>query len=329
MTYQKMVWQDEILDGQGNVVQEGTWFTADRANKIEQGIADAHMLAEAVAQTAIGNAVSSGLTFTSTGLTANYTAGTAYVNGVRFDVTAGSIALNPTQGQYIYLDSDGTVKNTTSQATAQAKCLLWYFATDASNVITSTDRRSSTSSLKNPPAAAVSIADTGNKFTATDVEAALSELVSKDSTVESNAKAYTDQQIAMVTATGIPKLVSYSYILTATTNGQTDFDIPLSTFVPATDTVLVGQNRTWLEATAYSIGDFDSNGIYTIRLSEGVATGAQLGVLILKNVPIGPNGSVSGSVIADGTITAAKVAADVATQTKLDQVQLLNVWEVY
>jgi phage-related tail fiber protein len=141
MTYQKMVWQDEILDGQGNVVQEGTWFTADRANKIEQGIADAHMLAEAVAQTAIGNAVSSGLTFTSTGLTANYTAGTAYVNGVRFDVTAGSIALTPTQGQYIYLDSDGTVKNTTSQATAQAKCLLWYFATDASSVITSTDSR--------------------------------------------------------------------------------------------------------------------------------------------------------------------------------------------
>ncbi|MEZ2737770.1 hypothetical protein ACBQ08_28505, partial [Aneurinibacillus aneurinilyticus] len=44
-------------------------------------------------------------------------------------------------GQYIYLDTDGVVKRTTSQTTANAGLLLWYFATDASKVITSTDRR--------------------------------------------------------------------------------------------------------------------------------------------------------------------------------------------
>lgn len=142
MTYKKTTWVDHVVDPvTGEVIQQGTKFTATRANKFEQGIADAHDLVENLAKTAVGNAVVSGLTFTSSGLTANYTAGQAYVNGVRFDVKAGSITLNATQGQYIYLDSDGAVKKTTSQATAQAKCLLWYFATDASKVITSTDQR--------------------------------------------------------------------------------------------------------------------------------------------------------------------------------------------
>ncbi len=97
---------------------------------------------DALAQVTIGSAVVTGLAFTSSGLTATYSAGTAYVNGVRFDVAAGSIALNPTQGQYIYLDSDSTVKKTTSLATAQAKCLLWYFSTDSSGVIAASDSRS-------------------------------------------------------------------------------------------------------------------------------------------------------------------------------------------
>lgn len=142
MTYQKTNWVDHIVDPEtGSVVQSGTKFTAARANKMEQGIADAHGLVEELAKTAVGSAVVSGLIFTSSGLTASYTAGTAYVNGVMFDVDAGSITLNPTQGQYIYLDNDGVVKRTTSLAIAEAKCLLWYFATDASTVITETDRR--------------------------------------------------------------------------------------------------------------------------------------------------------------------------------------------
>ncbi|MDE1399005.1 hypothetical protein PVN36_23490, partial [Bacillus licheniformis] len=82
-----------------------------------------------------------GLQFSHDGLTVSWTAGIAYVNGRRFEVPAGSMELNPTHGQYIYLDTDGTMKKTTSQATAEAGLLLWYFATDASQVITSTDRR--------------------------------------------------------------------------------------------------------------------------------------------------------------------------------------------
>lgn len=142
MSYQKNTWIDHIVDpSTGDVVQQGTKFTATRANNFESGIEKAHQLVEGLAQNLLGSSVISGLTFTTNGLTANYTAGAAYVNGVKFDVAAGSIQLNATQGQYIYMDSDGAVKNTTSQATADAKCKLWYYATDASTVITSTDNR--------------------------------------------------------------------------------------------------------------------------------------------------------------------------------------------
>ena len=142
MSYQKNTWVDHIIDpSTGEVVQQGTKVTANRLNNLESGVEKAHQLVESLAQSVIGSSVISGLTFIANGLIASWTSGSAYVNGVRFDVSAGSIALNPTQGQYIYLDSDGVVKITTNQATAQAKCLLWYFATDASSVITSTDRR--------------------------------------------------------------------------------------------------------------------------------------------------------------------------------------------
>ena len=142
MSYQKNTWVDHIIDpSTGEVVQQGTKVTANRLNNLENGVEKAHQLVESLAQSVVGSSVISGLIFTASGLTASWTAGTAYVNGVRFDVSAGSIALNPTQGQYIYLDSDGVVKITTNQATAQAKCLLWYFATDANSVIISTDRR--------------------------------------------------------------------------------------------------------------------------------------------------------------------------------------------
>ncbi|MGF9906035.1 hypothetical protein [Brevibacillus porteri] len=142
MAYQKTTWVDHIVDPvTGDVVQQGTKVTATRMNKMEQGIADTQGLTEALAQTVIGSPVVSGLQFSASGLTAQWTAGVAYVNGVRFEVNAGSIKLSATQGQYIYLDSDGVVKNTTSQETADAKCKLWYFATDASSIITSIDGR--------------------------------------------------------------------------------------------------------------------------------------------------------------------------------------------
>lgn len=166
MAYNKQTWKDEIpdltkpiKDASGKqktdpqtgrplyeLVQEGTRITSARLNHAEQGIEDAHILIEQLAKEWGGSFVAApngttGFQFTASGLTASWTAGVGYVAGRRFDVAAGSLTLNPTQGQYIYLDTDGVVKRTTSQATANAGLLLWYFATDASQVITSTDRR--------------------------------------------------------------------------------------------------------------------------------------------------------------------------------------------
>lgn len=166
MVYNKQTWKDEIpdltkpiKDASGKqktdpqtgrplyeLVQEGTRITSARLNHAEQGIEDAHILIEQLAQEWGGSFVASpngtvGFQFTVSGLTVSWTAGVGYVAGRRFDVAAGSLTLNPTQGQYIYLDTNGVVKRTTSQTTANAGLLLWYFATDASKVITSTDRR--------------------------------------------------------------------------------------------------------------------------------------------------------------------------------------------
>lgn len=120
---------------------------------------------------------------------------------------------------------------------------------------------------------------------------------------EQISKAYTDQQIQLVTATGIPKLVTYSYVLTAGQQDQTDFEIPLETFVKETDTVTVAQNSTVLSTERYSIIDPK-----TVRLAEGVNIGTEIFIQVWKNVPIGPDGAISAAVLANDTVTESKMA---------------------
>lgn len=122
---------------------------------------------------------------------------------------------------------------------------------------------------------------------------------------EASAKAYTDQQIAFVTATGIPKLVTYPYVLTATQVNQTDFEIPLETFVSETDTVTVAQNSTVLSTVRYSLVKPK-----TVRLAEGVSAGTEIFIQVWKNVPIGPDGAISGAVLANGTVTDEQLSDD-------------------
>lgn len=164
--YNKQVWKDEIpdltrpiIDSNGKqktdpqtgrplfeLVQEGTRITATRLNTMEGGIENAHSLVEKLAKEIGGNFVAAidgvmGLVCSAEGLKASWTEGVAYVDGRRYEVTAGEMALNPTQGQYLYVDVDGAVKKTTSEATAKTGLLLFYVATDTSAVISSKDRR--------------------------------------------------------------------------------------------------------------------------------------------------------------------------------------------
>ena len=120
---------------------------------------------------------------------------------------------------------------------------------------------------------------------------------------EQSSKSYTDQQIQLVTATGIPKLVTYSYVLAADQQGQTDFEIPLETFVKETDTVTVARNSTVLSTERYSVVDPK-----IVRLAEGVNIGTEIFIQVWKNVPIGPDGAISASVLANDTVTESKMA---------------------
>lgn len=133
--------QFDIIVIVGNASSSSATITPTGLVNQEQ-LANLQGQVDSLAKNVIGSAIVSGLAFTVAGLTASYTAGTAYVSGVKVDVAAGSFQLNANQGQYIYLDTDGKVKGTTDQSSAQAKCLLWYFSTNLTDVITSTDRRS-------------------------------------------------------------------------------------------------------------------------------------------------------------------------------------------
>ncbi|KZM54898.1 hypothetical protein A3Q35_13140 [Aeribacillus pallidus] len=57
MPFEKKLWQDRIKDAQGNIIQEGTPFSAGNMNRIEQGIYDAHQMLEKQSQqtTTIGH----------------------------------------------------------------------------------------------------------------------------------------------------------------------------------------------------------------------------------------------------------------------------------
>jgi len=165
--YNKQEWKDEIPDltrpimdpstGKQKtdpqtgrplfeLVQTGTRITSNRLNTMEGGIESAHTLLEKLAKEMGGNFVAvidglMGLVCSAEGLKASWTAGVAYVGGRRYEITAGEMALNPTQGQYLYVDIDGVVKKTTSQETAKAGLLLFYVATDTSGVISTSDQR--------------------------------------------------------------------------------------------------------------------------------------------------------------------------------------------
>jgi hypothetical protein len=115
--------------------------TRDELNGTSQQTLDVKSDLNNVSTILGGNYVATGLAFSTSGLTANFTAGIAVVNGARYSIAAGSINLNANQGQYLYVDTDGTIKSTTTQATADAKCPLWYFSTNTTAAIVSTDRR--------------------------------------------------------------------------------------------------------------------------------------------------------------------------------------------
>jgi len=153
---------------------------------------------------------------------------------------------------------------------------------------------------------------------------AATEKAVKDAALQ--AKSYTDQQISLVTETGIPKLVSYPLLVTATADNQKVFEIPLDLFDANTDTLLVAINRAVLDATQYTVTNTvrDGAGQVTqrakINLLTGVSTTSEVTMVVLKNVPLGPDGAINGAVLAVDSVPINRVDG------LQDQIQNINRW---
>ena len=112
-------------------------------------------------------------------------------------------------------------------------------------------------------------------------------------------KEYVDQQITLITETGIPKFMCYTLSEEATEEGQTEFPINLETFDILTDTVRVYSGVTRLSPNRdFSVTE------NSVVLTRGVPLGRTIDIEVLKNVPLGEDGSVSGKVIAPNSIPA-------------------------
>lgn len=146
----------------------------------------------------------------------------------------------------------------------------------------------------------------------------------KEATLQ--AKSYTDQQISLVTETGIPKLVSYPLLVTATADNQKVFEIPLDLFDANTDTLLVAINRAVLDATQYTVTNTDRDGTgqvtqrAKINLLTGVAATSEVTMVVLKNVPLGPDGAINGAVLAVDSVPINRVNG------LQDQIQNITRW---
>ncbi|MGG3310770.1 phage tail protein [Paenibacillus lautus] len=150
------------------------------------------------------------------------------------------------------------------------------------------------------------IVQLSNSTNGTRENVAATEKAVKDAALQ--AKSYTDQQISLVTETGIPKLVSYPLLVTATADNQKVFEIPLDLFDANTDTLLVAINRAVLDSTQYTVTNTIRNesGEVTqrakITLLSGVASSSEVTMVVLKNVPIGPEGAINGAVLATNSV---------------------------
>ena len=131
----------------------------------------------------------------------------------------------------------------------------------------------------------------------------------KDSQIFQNAKAYTDQVVQQISASGIPKLVSYHYIFTASA-GQTSFELPLDTFDKDTDTIVVVNNTGVMPSNAYTVTQVSSEAHGFVNLLEAMAAGDELYVIVLKNVPIGPDGAINAKSLAVNSMPQNRIMQD-------------------
>jgi hypothetical protein len=124
------------------------------------------------------------------------------------------------------------------------------------------------------------------------------------------SKSYVDNQIASVSSTGIPKLNSYPFTLAPATSGQRQFTIPMDLFDSITDTLMVYIGSSYAPPSEYVVtntvrdggGTVTARGYFTLNEPTGVNAGVIIDIIVLKNVPIGVDGSINGAALAVNSI---------------------------
>ena len=108
------------------------------------------------------------------------------------------------------------------------------------------------------------------------------------------AKEYTDDTVVDVNG-GQLKIARYVYLLRAA-EGQTIFNIPLSTFDKDEDFMMFTTN-TVMPDEGFTITNS------SIIFDEGLKEGTTVRIFIIKNIPVGEEGTVNASILKPGTIT--------------------------
>lgn len=106
---------------------------------------------------------------------------------------------------------------------------------------------------------------------------------------------------------GVVELKAFHYFLTAESDAQTEFEIPMETFDAANDVLFVYNGIT----NAFPEVDYTVSG-RVITLAEGVPAGTTIGIRVLKNVQTtNEEDPISGALLEDGSVTFDKLGADV------------------
>ena len=126
---------------------------------------------------------------------------------------------------------------------------------------------------------------------------------------ESASVPYVDEQIAAVAVSGIPRLSSFSFLISNSTEGRTIFQVPMDEYDSSTDTLLVWNAGNFM-THGYTITNTVRDGQQHvtsrgyITLGVGITSGTEIFMIVLKNVPVSTSGAVSGACIAVGTLAA-------------------------
>jgi hypothetical protein len=143
----------------------------------------------------------------------------------------------------------------------------------------------------------------------------LSELGNKINQAEQKAKDYTDEQITLVTETGIPKLNVYEYKFHNVDIGTTEITIPLESFDKATDIVKLYINAIPRDSDFYTIDE------KKIKLNKALEVESKVTIEVWKNIPVGEDGSVSGSVISIDSIPQNRVQGLTDLNEKINTIE--------